>query len=265
MALALWSCGGIYLFDSGCKNVRGTAIKVKPKRIVAAAPNLTEILFALGLDDNVVEGDETFTVTLSNPSANATITDTTATGTITNEDYPKPVLMRGQEENETLRKGSNTARGVYSRIEGIIMKQSTKHAIREWVESIVIAVILALFIRAFFIQAFKIPSGSMRPTLQEGDKIMVNKLLFGPKVPFTDYRFPGLREPERGDIIVFVYPEDTKKDFIKRLVAVGGETIEISNGNILIGGEAIEAPPEISKIYYYNRGGYGREGRTAVQ
>ena len=93
------------------------------------------------------------------------------------------------------------------------MKQSTKHAIREWVESIVIAVVLALFIRAFFIQAFKIPSGSMRPTLREGDKIMVNKLLFGPKIPFTDYRFPGLREPERGDIIVFVYPENIKKDF----------------------------------------------------
>lgn len=142
------------------------------------------------------------------------------------------------------------------------MKQSTKHAIREWVESIVIAVILALFIRAFFIQAFKIPSGSMRPALREGDKIMVNKLLFGPKIPFTDYRFPGLREPKRGDIIVFVYPEDTKKDFIKRLVAVGGEAIEISNGNILIGGETIEAPPEMLKIYYYNRGGYGREEKV---
>ena len=142
------------------------------------------------------------------------------------------------------------------------MKESTKRVIREWVESIVIAVVLALFIRAFFIQAFKIPSGSMRPTLQEGDKIMVNKLVFGPKIPFTNYRIPGLRKPRRGDIIVFIYPEDPKKDFIKRLVAVGRETIEISNGNILIDGEAIDAPPEMLKFYYYNRGSYGREGKA---
>jgi signal peptidase I len=140
------------------------------------------------------------------------------------------------------------------------MKENTKSAIKEWVESIVIAVALALFIRTFFIQAFKIPSGSMRPTLLEGDKIMVNKLLFGPKIPFANYRLPHLREPKRGDIIVFVYPEDKKKDFIKRLIAVGGETVEISNGNILINGEPIKDPPQMLKIYYYNRGDYGREG-----
>jgi signal peptidase I len=107
------------------------------------------------------------------------------------------------------------------------MKESTKLAIKEWVESILIAVILALFIRAFFIQAFKIPTGSMKPTLKEGDKIMVNKLIFGPKIPFTNFRFPGIKEPKRGDIIVFIYPEDRKKDFIKRLVALGGDTLEI--------------------------------------
>jgi len=142
------------------------------------------------------------------------------------------------------------------------MKESTKTAVREWVESIVIAVILALFIRAFFIQAFRIPSGSMRSTLQEGDKIMVNKLLFGPKIPFTKFRFPDLREPRRGDIIVFVYPEDKKKDFIKRLVALSGETVEISNGNILIDGKPIKDPPEMLKLYYYNRGAYGQEGKS---
>ena len=142
------------------------------------------------------------------------------------------------------------------------MKPHTKAVIREWVESIVIAVILALFIRTFFIQAFKIPSGSMRPTLLEGDKIMVNKLLYGPKVPFTHYRLPGLREPRRGDVIVFKYPEDRKKDFIKRLIAVGGETVEILNGNILINGSPIDGPPEILKTYYYDRGHYGVEGNT---
>jgi len=140
------------------------------------------------------------------------------------------------------------------------MKENTKSAIKEWVESIVIAFALALFIRTFFIQAFKIPSGSMRPTLLEGDKIMVNKLLFGPKIPFTNYRLPGLREPKRADIIVFIYPEDKKKDFIKRLIAVSGETVEISNGNILINDKLIKDPPQMLKIYYYNRGDYGREG-----
>ncbi|MBU4377051.1 MAG: signal peptidase I [Candidatus Omnitrophica bacterium] len=144
------------------------------------------------------------------------------------------------------------------------MKPHTKMIIREWVESILIAVILALFIRTFFIQAFKIPSGSMRPTLLEGDKIMVNKLLYGPKIPFINYKLPGLREPMRGDIVVFEYPEDRKKDFIKRLIAVGGETIEISNGNIVINGKPIEGPPEILKAYYYDRGHYGVEGNAVV-
>ena len=112
-------------------------------------------------------------------------------------------------------------------------KKWLRRMMKEWGEPILIAVILALFIRTFFIQAFKIPSGSMRPTLQEGDKIMVNKLLFGPRIPFTKYRLPSLREPERGDIIVFIYPVDGR-DFIKRLVALKGEVIEIANGNILI-------------------------------
>ena len=142
------------------------------------------------------------------------------------------------------------------------MKETTKAIVREWVESIIIAVLLALFIRTFFIQAFRIPSGSMRQTLIEGDKIMVNKLLYGPKVPFTGFRFPAIREPKRGDIIVFVYPKDEKKDFIKRVIAVSGETVEISNGNILINEIPIKDPPEIIKRYYYNRGFYGQEGRT---
>lgn len=142
----------------------------------------------------------------------------------------------------------------------LAIKNWIKRWIKEWGEPIIIAVLLALFIRAFFIQAFRIPSGSMKPTLRDGDKIMVNKLLFGPKIPFTDFRLPGLREPQRGDIIVFVYPEDKKKDFIKRLVALDGETIEISNGEILINGEPIKEPPEMLKIHYYNRGYCGQRG-----
>lgn len=128
---------------------------------------------------------------------------------------------------------------------------------REWVESIVIAFVLAMFIRTFFIQAFKIPSGSMRMTLIEGDRLMVNKLRYGPKVPLSDKRLPGFSEFKRGDIIVFVFPEDEKRDFIKRLIAFGGETVEIRDGDIYIDGELIE-DEIIKNFFYYSRGPYGQ-------
>jgi signal peptidase I len=137
-----------------------------------------------------------------------------------------------------------------------------KSAVREWVESIVIALILALLIRQFIVQAFKIPTGSMRMTLIEGDRILVNKFIYGAKFPFTDFRLPSLRKPKRGDVIVFMYPEDPKKDFIKRLVALPGETIEIRNGNIYIDGK-LNAEPLIYNRYYYNRldSEFGKEGQ----
>ncbi len=133
-----------------------------------------------------------------------------------------------------------------------------KSATREWVESIIIAFLLAMFIRAFFIQAYKIPSGSMRMTLIEGDRLMVNKLRYGPKVPFTDARIPGYGKMERGDIIVFVYPEDPSKDFIKRLIAFGGETVEIRDGDIYINNR-LDDHPKFKNIFYSNRGTYGAE------
>ncbi|MBU1888093.1 MAG: signal peptidase I, partial [Candidatus Omnitrophica bacterium] len=95
------------------------------------------------------------------------------------------------------------------------MSSKLHYLMKEWVEPIVIAVVLALIIRTFVVQAFKIPTGSMRPTLMEGDRILVNKFI---------YKF---REPVRGDVIVFVSSEDKKKDFIKRLVGLPGEEIEI--------------------------------------
>jgi len=135
-----------------------------------------------------------------------------------------------------------------------------KSAIREWVESIVIAIILAMVIRTFVIQAFKIPTGSMRTTLIEGDRILVNKFIYGPSIPLTGIRLPAFREPERLDVIVFVYPEDKKRDFIKRLIAKGGETVQIKNGRVYIDGKILD-DPVMRKIYYYNRGEYGQEGK----
>jgi len=140
-------------------------------------------------------------------------------------------------------------------------KEQRMAVIKEWVESIVVAFVLAMFIRAFFFQAFKIPSGSMRMTLIEGDRLLVNKLHYGPKVPLSDKRLPGLTVPQRGDVIVFIYPEDRKRDFIKRLIAFGGETVEIKGGDILIDGEPIEIP-FIKNNFYYNRGTYGKAGEV---
>jgi signal peptidase I len=131
-----------------------------------------------------------------------------------------------------------------------------KSATREWIESIIIAFILAMFIRTFFFQAFRIPSGSMRMTLLEGDRLLVNKLYYGALMPMTHYRLPGISHPKRGDIIVFKFPEDPKRDFIKRLVAVGGEVVEIKFGDIYVNGELV-VDPVIKNIYYYNRGDYG--------
>jgi signal peptidase I len=138
-----------------------------------------------------------------------------------------------------------------------------KSALREWVESIVIAFVLAMVIRAFVVQAFKIPTGSMRTTLIEGDIILVNKFIYGAKVPFTNWNLPALRNPKRGDIVVFIYPENPKKDFIKRLVAVEGEAVEIKSGTIYINGQPL-LDPLFSKRYYYNRGGFAKEGQKLV-
>jgi signal peptidase I len=117
---------------------------------------------------------------------------------------------------------------------------SAKSKVREYAEAIILALILALFIRTFVVQAFKIPSPSMVPTLLVGDHILVNKFLFGFRVPFADGKIMAIREPERGDVIVFRYPRDRKLDFIKRCVAVGGETVEVREKQVFINGEAVD-------------------------
>ena len=142
------------------------------------------------------------------------------------------------------------------------MNEKVKSQVREWAESIIIAVLLALIIRTFVVQAFKIPSGSMIPTFEIGDRIFVNKFVYGARIPFTSFRFPALSEPKRGDIIVFVSPEVPRKDFVKRLIATGGESVEIKDGSIHINGKVVDNPSPIGSVYYYNRGDYGGEGQV---
>lgn len=122
------------------------------------------------------------------------------------------------------------------------MKKTTKEILWEYTKAIVTALILALFIRAYFIQAFKIPSGSMIPTLLIGDHILVNKFIYGTKIPFSDRRVFVFRKPKRGDIIVFKYPEDPSRDFIKRVVAVEGDMIESKNKVIYVNGKPVNEP-----------------------
>jgi len=124
------------------------------------------------------------------------------------------------------------------------MTTKKKNAWRENIEAILIAIVIAMFIRTFIVQAFKIPSGSMLETLQIGDQILVNKFIYGVKIPFTDGKnLIPVKDPERGDIVVFKYPEDPSKDFIKRVVAVGGDTLEIKNKKIFVNNKPVTSQP----------------------
>jgi signal peptidase I len=121
-------------------------------------------------------------------------------------------------------------------------KTRRKSLIREYGEAIAIAVLLALVIRTLVVQAFTIPSGSMMETLLVGDYILVNKFLYGPEVPFTEHRVPGLRDPQRGDIIVFKYPQDEKRDFIKRIVGTPGDTVQVRGHQVYVNAQPIREP-----------------------
>ncbi len=116
------------------------------------------------------------------------------------------------------------------------MSKNRKSVVREYAEAIIIAILIALFIRTFVVQAFKIPSGSMKPTLQIGDHLLVNKFAYGIKIPFIRKTLISINDPQRGDIVVFIYPVDRSKDFIKRVVGVAGDTIEIRDKKIYLNG-----------------------------
>ncbi|MDD2540013.1 MAG: signal peptidase I [Desulfuromonadaceae bacterium] len=122
-----------------------------------------------------------------------------------------------------------------------------KGLIREYAESIAIAILLALVIRTYIVQAFKIPSGSMEDTLQIGDHLLVNKFIYGTEIPFIDKRVLTIRDPRRGDVIVFEYPEDPSKDFIKRVIGVPGDVVEGKDKKVYVNGKLYVNPHEVHK------------------
>ena len=128
-----------------------------------------------------------------------------------------------------------------------------KSVAREYGEAMFIALLLAIFIRTFFVQAYKIPSGSMEPTLLIGDHILVNKIIFGLRIPDSIFglEIPGLPlgkyvfhlEPvHRGDVVVFVFPPDRTKDFIKRVIGIAGDTVAVKNGVVWLNGSPMDDP-----------------------
>lgn len=120
------------------------------------------------------------------------------------------------------------------------MKGKKKSTLREYTEAILIALVLAFFIRSFIVQAFKIPSGSMIPTLLVGDHILVNKFIFGPEIPFTNIRPFTLQRPKRGEVVVFLEPVERKKDFIKRVIGLPGETVQVIDRQVYINGKPLK-------------------------
>jgi signal peptidase I len=120
-----------------------------------------------------------------------------------------------------------------------------KSVLREYFESIVIAVILALFVRTWAVQAFKIPTGSMENNLLIGDHLLVNKFIFAPTAPTVgaaERAVLPMRDIRRGDIVVFKYPEEPERDFIKRVIALPGETVELRNKKVYVNGQPLDEP-----------------------
>jgi signal peptidase I len=135
---------------------------------------------------------------------------------------------------------------------------------RDWIEPILIAFILYVFIRVFLFQPFKIPSGSMEDTLLVGDQLVAAKFIYGTNLPFTHSRIIKLRDPRPGDVIVFKFPQDPSRDYIKRCIALGGQTVEIRGKAVMVDGIAQKLPrfgkfidPSILPALYGPRDNYG--------
>ena len=123
----------------------------------------------------------------------------------------------------------------------------TKEKVFDWIKSIFIALVIALFIRAFIVEAFKIPSSSMENTLLIGDHILVNRFIYGVKMPFTGYKIIPVKEPKRGDVVVFKFPPNPKIYFIKRCIGTPGDTLKMINKVLYVNGRKVIEPFVIHK------------------
>ncbi|MCD6287878.1 MAG: signal peptidase I [Candidatus Hydrogenedentes bacterium] len=154
--------------------------------------------------------------------------------------------------------------GIVGLVESFIGPMTAENGI-DWLKSIAIAVLIALSIRYFFFEPFKIPSGSMIDTLLIGDKIVVSKITYGLRIPFTGKRVLPIRGLRRGDIIVFKAPEaasEDRKTFVKRLVALPGEHVKITDGHIYINGKRLTSPPSVADRVYAGDSIFGEYGTT---
>jgi signal peptidase I len=123
-----------------------------------------------------------------------------------------------------------------------VSKSKSRSVVRDYAEAIIIALILALVIRTFVVQAFKIPSGSMKPTLLVGDHILVNKFVYGIRLPYWNIELLAISQPKRGDIVVFRYPVDPSKDFIKRAIGLPGDTVRIQDKQVFVNDKPLSEP-----------------------
>lgn len=129
------------------------------------------------------------------------------------------------------------SRQSFLRLERVIPNRT----VREWADALIFAFVIAMIVRSFLFAPFKIPSGSMIPTIEVGDHIFATMYSYGLHIPFTDVRLFG-QSPERGDIVIFPFPGDPSVDYIKRVIAKGGETLEVRGREVWVNGKPLDEP-----------------------